>query len=203
MRIIGAMLLAHAGLLAAAGAPLAAQTVAERTIPDASVREGTLSFDGRATVGEFTGTTTSVTGEISGGDLSEVRGWVEAPVRALVTGNERRDRDLNKSMESEKYPTIRFELSGVAATDPAGDSINVVLHGRFIIHGVTREVVIPASAVWGTERIRVRGETPLNLKDYKIGGLTKALGMLKMYEEIVVHVDLTFGTTERSNQALR
>jgi hypothetical protein len=49
----------------------------------------------------------------------------------------------------------------------------------------------------------VRGETPLNLKDYKIGGLTKALGMLKMYEQIVIHVDLTFGPTEPSHQALR
>lgn len=44
------------------------------------------------------------------------------------------------------------------------------------------------------EGIRVRGQTPLNLKDYGIGGLTKMLGMLKMHEEIVVHVDLVFGS---------
>jgi hypothetical protein len=49
----------------------------------------------------------------------------------------------------------------------------------------------------------VRAETPLNLKDYKIGGLSKALGMLKMDEKILVHVDLMFGTTTRSMQALR
>jgi polyisoprenoid-binding protein YceI len=201
MRNIFALLLAHAGLLAAAWAPLAAQ--APRTIPNASVREGTLSFDGRATVGNFTGTTTNVTGEMTGGGLTEVRGWVEAPVRTLATGNQRRDRDLNKSMESEKYPTIRFELTSVAAAEPRSDSVNVVLHGRFIIHGVTREATIPATAVLGTQSIRVRGETPLNLKDYKIGGLTKALGMLKMYEQIVIHVDLTFGPTGPSNQALR
>jgi hypothetical protein len=42
--------------------------------------------------------------------------------------------------------------------------------------------------------VRVRGETSLNLKTYKIGGLSKMLGMLKMHEEIVVHVDLTFGS---------
>jgi hypothetical protein len=38
----------------------------------------------------------------------------------------------------------------------------------------------------------VRTDFPLNLKDYKIGGLTKMLGMLRMYEDIKVHVDLTF-----------
>ena len=66
--------------------------------------------------------------------------------------------------------------------------------GRFIIHGVTREATIPATVAFHPADLRVRGTTPLNLKDYKIGGLSKALGMLKMYEEIVVHVDLVFGT---------
>ena len=188
-------------LLSLAWAPLAAQAPAERTIPNGTVRQGTLSFDGRATAGNFTGTTTSVTGEMHGGGLSEVRGWVEAPVRTLATGNQRRDRDLNKSMESGKYPTIRFELTNVVGAE-ASDSVNVVLHGRFIIHGVTREASVPASVAFHPEGIRVRGATPLNLKDYKIGGLSKALGMLKMHEEIVVHVDLMFGA-EPSQQAGR
>ena len=189
-------------LLALAGAPLAAQVPVEHTTLDGTVRKGTLSFDGRATTGAFSGTTTSVTGEMHGAGLAAVRGWVEAPVRTLGTGNQRRDRDLNKSMESEKYPTIRFELTGVTAPGTTGDSVNVVLHGRFIIHGVTREASVPASVAFHPEGIRVRAETPLNLKDYKIGGLSKALGMLKMDEKILVHVDLMFGAAARSPQAL-
>jgi polyisoprenoid-binding protein YceI len=189
-------------LLSLAWTPLAAQTPVERTNLDGTVRLGTLSFDGRATTGAFSGTTTSVTGEMHGAGLSAVRGWVEAPVRTLGTGNQRRDRDLNKSMESDKYPTIRFELTGVAAPGTTGDSVNVVLHGRFIIHGVTREASVPASVAFRPEGIHVRGETPLNLKDYKIGGLSKALGMLKMDEKILVHVDLLFGAAARSTQAL-
>ena len=51
-------------------------------LPAARVATGTLSFDGHATVGDFTGTTTEVTGEMSGASgLADVRGWVEAPVR--------------------------------------------------------------------------------------------------------------------------
>jgi polyisoprenoid-binding protein YceI len=180
-------------LLSLVWAPLAAQVAAERIIPDGVVRVGRLSFDGRATAGNFTGTTTTVTGEMHGGRLSQIRGWAEAPVRTLATGNQRRDRDLNKSMESGKYPVIRFELTRVGEAEAASDSVNLVLHGRFIVHGVTREASVPASVAFHPEGIRVRGETLLNLKDYKIGGLSKALGMLKMYEEIVVHVDLTFG----------
>jgi polyisoprenoid-binding protein YceI len=164
-----------------------------RPFPDGAVREGTLSFDGRATTGAFTGTTTTVRGEIrGGGSLLEVRGWVDAPVSTLVTGNHRRDKDLQKSMESEVYPTIRFDLTGMTLMDPRGDTVEVTLHGRFTIHGVTRDASVPATVVAQPGAIRVRGDTPLNLKDYKIEGLSKLMGMFKMYENILVHVDLTF-----------
>ena len=36
---------------------------------------------------------------------------------------------------------------------------------------------------------------PLVLTDYKIGGLSKLLGMLKMDEHIEVHVDVAFAPT--------
>lgn len=70
--------------------------------------------------------------------------------------------------------------------------MTVTLQGRFIIHGVTREASLAADVTLGPDGVRVRGATSLNLKDYEISGLTKMMGMLKMHEEIVVHVDLVF-----------
>lgn len=173
-----------------AAAPAWAQ--AARAVPGGTLAQGTLSFDGRASAGDFVGTTSTVTGEMTGGDgLEAVRGWVEAPVATLTTGNGRRDRDLNKSMESDKYPTMRFDLDGVAPGG-VGDSVPVTLKGRLTLHGVEREVELPGSVVFGGGDVRIRSEFPLNLKDYKIGGLTKLMGMLRMYEDIKVHVDLTF-----------
>ena len=166
-----------------------------RPLPGGALREGRLSFDGRATTGAFTGTTTTVRGEMSGGgSLSEVRGWVDAPVSTLVTSNGHRDKDLNKSMESGLYPTIRFDLTGVTPGAERGDTVDVVLQGRFTIHGVTREASLPATVVTQRDAIRVRGDTPLSLKDYRIEGLSKLMGMLKMYDKIVVHLDLRFAT---------
>jgi polyisoprenoid-binding protein YceI len=164
-----------------------------RPIPGGAVREGRLSFEGRATTGAFTGTTTTVRGEMTGGgSLSEVRGWVDAPVSTLVTSNGHRDKDLNKSLESDRYPTIRFDLTGVTPGAERGDTVAVLLQGRFTIHGVSREASIPAIVVTQPDAIRVRGDTPLSLKDYKIEGLSKMMGMLKMYDKIVVHLDLKF-----------
>jgi polyisoprenoid-binding protein YceI len=164
-----------------------------RPIPGGTVREGRLSFDGRATTGAFTGTTTAVRGEMSGGgSLAEVRGWVDAPVSTLLTGNGHRDKDLNKSLDSNLYPAIRFDLTGVTPGAERGDTVDVVLQGRFNIHGVTREASIPAVVITQPDAIRVRGDTPLSLKDYKIQGLSKLMGTLKMYDKIVVHLDLRF-----------
>jgi polyisoprenoid-binding protein YceI len=172
-------------------APLAGQ--AHGPIPNGRVASGTLSFDGHATVGDFTGTTHSVTGQLSGAPgLGTVRGWVEAPVESLKTGDRRRDKDLNKSMESNRYPKLRFELNRIAPKQTSGDSIPVTLLGAFTLHGVTRQVELPGVIELKGKTARVRSDFPLNLKDYRIGGLSKALGLLKMHENIEVHVDLIF-----------
>jgi hypothetical protein len=70
----------------------------------------------------------------------------------------------------------------------------VTLLGRFRIHGVERGDTIAATVVLGGDRVQVRGRTPLNLKDYRIGGLSKGLGMLRVQEEVLVRLDLTFAS---------
>jgi YceI-like protein len=182
---------------------VSAKAEAQLPIGSGKVVAGTLSFDGHATVGDFTGTTTTVTGEMTGGpDVSAVRGWVEAPVSTLRTGKDKRDQDMNKSMETAKYPTIRYELLGVTPDSWHGDTAQVTLRGRFLIHGVAKEVDFPGSVAVDQNAVRVRATVPLNLKDYRIGGLSKMLGVLKMHEDIVVHVDVTFASETASDHDL-
>ena len=178
-----------AALLLGAAPPLGAQ---HRLAPS-TVARGTLSFDGKATTGDFTGTTTTVTGEMTGGAaLTDVTGFVEAPVKTLITGNGRRDRDLNKSMESEKFSSMRFDLTAVQSGSETNDSAQVTLVGELTIHGVKRPATIPATVRFEADGVAVVATFPVNLKDYSIGGLSKFLGVLKMNPDIVVHVDVTF-----------
>jgi polyisoprenoid-binding protein YceI len=160
--------------------------------PIAVLLSGLLSFSGHATVGDFVGSTTTVTGALVG-DPTNAGGWVESPVATLVTHNEHRDRDLRASMETAKYPTMRFSLApttvvGLLAT---GSQI-AVLRGSLSIHGVTHDVSLPATIERGADTIRVTSTFPLDLGDYRIGGLTKMLGLLRMDPRIDVHVDLRF-----------
>jgi polyisoprenoid-binding protein YceI len=180
-----------AGIAALALAP--ATLLAQQTLTSGQVREGRLSFDGHATTGDFVGSTTTVTGELSGGpELSAVRGWVEAPVATLKTGNGHRDRDLNSSMETGRYPTMRYDLLGVMPGPSTPEGQQVTLVGRLTIHGVTRDEQLTATIHPAEGAVRVTTSFQLDLADYHVGGLKKMLGLLRMERQIQVHVDVTF-----------
>ena len=182
--------LASAAALALGAASMIA---AQQTLTSGRVREGRLSFDGHATTGDFVGATTTVTGELSGGpELSAIRGWVEAPVATLKTGNGHRDRDLNSSMETGRYPTMRYDLLGVTPGPVTPDGQQVTLEGKLTIHGITRDEQLTATIHPGEGSVRVTTSFQLDLADYHIGGLTKMLGFLRMDRQIQVHVDVTF-----------
>ena len=176
-------------LLTLVAAPLAAQ----RPIASSTTVTGRLSYDGRATLGDFTGTTDSVSGQLHGAaDLSRVSGHVEARAATLKTGNGKRDRDQYKSLEVDSFPYIRYELDSVSVDVPGSDSTTITLRGAFLIHGVRRAADLPARLVLTPTSAHVHADTPLDLRDYGIKGLSKFLGALKMNPNIVVHIDVTF-----------
>jgi polyisoprenoid-binding protein YceI len=165
--------------------------------PNAVLQSGTLSFTGHSTLGDFVGTTRTVSGGVTGSaELANARGWVEAPITTLSTGNGLRDRDLRAAMEVAKYPTMRFELAGVTVGSPAAsDTVTGALRGALTIHGVTREVTIPATLIAAADTIDVSGAFPVDLADYKVDGLTKLFGALRVRRNIEVRYHVRFEAT--------
>jgi polyisoprenoid-binding protein YceI len=200
LAVIGAV-----GLLVAAAPPLARAPVDNLAplvffpepwpAPNAILQSGTLSFTGHSTVGDFVGTTTAVSGGVTGNaELANARGWAEAAVATLSTGNRLRDRDLRSTMEIAKYPTIRFELGGVSPTSPGAtsDTVTAALNGALTIHGVTRDVAIPAVLIASADTIGVSGAFPIDLGDYKVEGLTRLFGTLRVRRNIEVRFHVRF-----------
>ena len=166
----------------------------QRNVSAGAIVRGTLSFDAKATLGAFTGTTSTLTGAMTAaGDVRDVRGHVEAPVATLKTGNGLRDKDLLKAMDADSFPNMRFELRGVSSQHEAADSAVVSLSGQLTLHGVTRDVSIPALARFGKDGVHVTGSFPLNVRDYGVTRLSKMLGAFKMNQDIVVRIDIVFG----------
>ena len=204
------VLMATVGLLIAAAPPVSSTNVLNlgpRLVehetwpaPNAVLRSGTLSFTGHSTVGDFVGATTAVRGGVTGNaEVANARGWVEAAVATLSTGNGLRDRDLRATMDVAMYPTMRFELFGVTVESRAApsDTVTGALRGALTLHGVTREVAIPATLIAAADTIDVSGAFPVDLGDYKVGGLTKLFGTLRVRRKIDVRFHVRFQATPR------
>jgi polyisoprenoid-binding protein YceI len=92
---------------------------------------------------------------------------------SIDTGEADRDRHLRSAdfFDVEKYPTLRFVSTSVTPRD--GHTYDVA--GDLTIHGVTREVVLPAAYLgaasdpWGNTKSVFEAELTLNRKDF---GLT-------------------------------
>ena len=167
---------------------------AQRVISPANIVRGTLSFDAKATLGAFTGTTSTVTGSMTGGsDVRDVRGQVEAQVNTLKTGNGLRDKDMMKALDADSFPAMRFALHGVSEQHQEADSVVVTLSGQMTLHGMSRDVSVPALIRFGKDGVQVTSTFPLNVRDYGVTRLSRMLGAFKMNPDIVVHVDVVFG----------
>jgi len=92
---------------------------------------------------------------------------------SIDTGEPDRDKHLRSAdfFDVETYPTLRFVSTSVTPRD--GNNYDVV--GELAIHGVTRQIVLPATFVgaaadpWGNVKSVFEAELPLNRKDF---GLT-------------------------------
>lgn len=176
---------------------VAAPLQAQRPIPFSEHVTGHLGYDGHGTFGGFVGATDSVLGRLNAAsDLSHVTGYVAGRAGTLRTGNGKRDRDQWSSLQVDAFPFIRYDVDSVTVGVARGDTLTVVLHGRFDIHGVKRAVALPSRLVLSSTSAHLMADTPLDLHDYKIEGLTKFFGALKMDPNVVVHVDVTFEFTK-------
>ena len=176
---------------------LAVPLAAQHPVPASTSVSGTLSYDGHGTFGGFVGTTDSLLGRLNAAaDLSRVSGYVAARAGTLRTGNGKRDRDQWSSLEVDSFPYIRYEVDSVTVGATTHDTIAVTLHGRFDIHGVKRAVDLPSHLVLTAASAHLMAATPLDLRDHKIGGLSKFFGALKMDPHIIVHIDVSFGLSQ-------
>ena len=170
-----------------------AQTVL-RCAGSAHAIDGVLAFDARATVGQFHGETHVVRGAASCADsLASTTGYVEADVRSIKTGNGMRDRDMYSSLNASTYPVIRFDLINISPGGTlASDGVSAILHGRLHVNGVTQSIDAPATIYESADSTRLKAAFPVSLKSFRLTGLSKLFGALKVNDGITVSIDLTF-----------
>lgn len=120
-----------------------------------------VTFTSKAPLETVEGKTGEITGyiEVDPADISgSTKAAFEVDLASLKTGIGMRDRQMKEQfLEVEKYPKAVFELKQVKSASPNtlkdNMPVNLVLQGNFTVHGVTKEVEIPATAIFikGTE----------------------------------------------------
>jgi polyisoprenoid-binding protein YceI len=118
------------------------------------------------------GRSTVVTGtmQVAGQQVRSVR--VEADLTRLTSDESRRDNAIRRNgLESERFPTATFELTGPLPLDgrpQAGREVSGTGKGRLTVHGVTREVDLDLKGRWSGDTIQVAGQLPVKMTDYDI-----------------------------------
>lgn len=122
----------------------------------------------RGRFGEFSGTI-----QYDEANPQNSRVDVTIQARSIDTAEGDRDKHLRSAdfFDVDKYPTLTFTSTSVTARD--GGNYDVA--GNLTVHGVTKEVTLPASFLgtaqdpWGNTKFVFEAELTLNRKDF---GLT-------------------------------
>lgn len=105
-------------------------------------------------------------------------GKVSVSISNIKTGIDLRDEHLRSEMwlNAAKYPYAEFQLTGIK--NPTSKSLNdgqrvkATLVGKFSVHGVTKEIEVPATLTYFKESERTKAKAPGNLlvasADFKI-----------------------------------
>ena len=206
MRIVHTYSLVLTGAL---GLALGLSSVAEaqaRTFTARNDGGSRIQFISDAPLETITGVSSHVTGTLTvdPSNLSSARGTIAVRVATIRTGVDLRDEHLRGDtwLDAQRYANATFEITRVegASRLQPNQPARVQLHGRFSLHGVTRDVVanatvrfIPLNDELRSQRIDgdvIHGQASfrIQLTDYNVSVPLPV--RLKVANEIRVNVTL-------------
>jgi len=112
--------------------------------------------------------------------------YVEVETQRLRSGNALVDGELQRRLDSRKFPRIRGELSGVAAGKSPGTSR---LTGELSLHGVTRTLEVEVTVrKLDARTLEIEGGRAIDMRDF--GLPPPSFLMFKMQPEVQVRARL-------------
>jgi polyisoprenoid-binding protein YceI len=88
---------------------------------------------------------------------------VSVPVQSFDSGNRRRDRDMLKVTEADRYPDVTFVSSNIMEQNG-----ELSATGQLSFHGVTQEITFTAQQLRQGEELVVEGGFVISLEEYNI-----------------------------------
>ena len=98
-------------------------------------------------------------------------------------------RMLTEVLETDRFPEIAYECSGVTASGNA-DRYWLALKGDLSLHGVTHPLPVSARVVINGDALRASGECTVRQSDYDIAAVSAAGGTIKIKDELKFTFDI-------------
>jgi polyisoprenoid-binding protein YceI len=95
------------------------------------------------------------------------------------------------SLESEKYPTIKFVSLSFSDLERSDNKRSFKLTGDLTMHDQTKRITIPVKVTLGENELTATGETKLKQSDFSIKPFEKGFGLIKVADELTVNFHLT------------
>jgi len=154
------------------------------------VKEELANIGGTTAVGRTAG----VKGDVTIADGRATAATITADMTKLRSQESARDGQLrNQGIEYAKFPTSEFKLSSTNIPDSVedGETATVTLNGSLTLHGVTKDISMPAEVTLKDGVLVVVGEVEVQFADYAIQK-PNAARVVSMEDKGTIEVQLFF-----------
>lgn len=154
-----------------------------------------VGFDGKSTLHDFTGTTSTLSGTFDF-DLAHAadapHGTIRVDAGSLDTGSEGRDEEMDDVLQVAQHGEFVFELTAFEpeSVDANAQNVRGVARGTLTIRGMTRDIAMPVTAtVDASRRLVLEGEANVHLPDFGVPVPNK-LGLVTMEPDVRIWIAL-------------
>ena len=93
-------------------------------------------------------------------------------------------------LEPAKYPEIVFKSTVVTGKSQSNGQYNLKIVGELTLHGVTRQIVIPAKVTLTGNNLRAIGEFSIDRSDFKVKATSAFHGMVRVRNKVKFTFDI-------------
>ena len=93
-------------------------------------------------------------------------------------------------LEPEKYPEIVFKSTAVTGKPRSAGQYDLKIAGDLTLHGVTRQIVIPATVTLAGNNLRAVGEFSIDRSDFKVKATSAFHGMVRVRKKVKFTFDI-------------
>jgi len=93
-------------------------------------------------------------------------------------------------LEPEKYPEIVFKSTEVKGKPLGNGQYDLKIRGDLTLHGVTRQIVIPAKVTLAGNNLRAVGEFSIDRSDFKVKATSAFHGMVRVRNKVKFEFDI-------------